>query len=187
MFASLITFTLELHSLPNFFNHHVPDTEDVYSFLLNVSMVSYLSFSVGSPCFSFHTTSLWALTIGMSQNANHEGGALRSVTQTLWYPPKGCCTPAWTVQGYAVQSGPLQGASRTSSPKMSRKSKEYGNAGKSCVFKKITVMSWGFPYVRANKFSSGVTQDRVQCWGALGHPEQSGWVQAFVEEGWPQN
>lgn len=98
-------------------------------------MVSYLSFSVESQCFSFHASSLWALTIGMSQNANHEDVALGSVTQTLWYPPKGCCTPAWTVLAYAEQSGPLQRASRTSSPKMNRKSsQEHSDAGKTCFF-----------------------------------------------------
>lgn len=100
MLASLITFTLALHSL-NFFSHHVPNKEDVYFFLLNVSMVSYLSFSVGGQCFSFHPISLWVLTIGMSQNADHEVGALRSVTQTLWshqrdaLPQHGLC---WVMQ-----------------------------------------------------------------------------------------
>lgn len=160
----------------------------MYLFLLNLLMVSYLSFSAGSQCFSFHPASLWPLTIGVSQNANHEDGALGSVGQTLCCPPKGCCSPAWTVLGYAVQSGPLQCASCTSSPKMGRKmSEEHDDASKSCVFRKSIAMCWGFPHVRASKFSSGVTQDRVQCWGALGHPEQPGWVQAFVEAGWPQN
>lgn len=83
----------------------------------------------------------------MSQNANHEDVALGSVTQTLWYPPKGCCTPAWTVLAYAEQSGPLQRASRTSSPKMNRKSsQEHSDASKTWVFfEKMIVMSWGFP------------------------------------------
>lgn len=34
MFASLIIFILALHSLLNFFNHHVPNIQDVWVFFI---------------------------------------------------------------------------------------------------------------------------------------------------------
>lgn len=48
-----------------------------------------------------------------------------------------------------------------SQKRVEKVSEEHSDARKSCVFKKIVVVCWGFPRVRASKFSSGVTQDKV--------------------------